>query len=115
MTRGTACGGEDSTPTQVVKGLLGPGIRFLQHTDLHVGFSSFNWHRDSAHRRYGKGPDWDETEEAARGPKYSVFLAYGIPNGHFARHRDYYRHARPDLRYGAIPAELKERLRAAGL
>lgn len=42
------------------RSILGENIRFLQHNDLHVGFSSFHWHRDSVCRTYGKGPDWDE-------------------------------------------------------
>lgn len=42
--------------------LLGPEIRYLPHNDLHVGFSSFSWHRDSVNREIGVGPDWDRTE-----------------------------------------------------
>src|SRR5262249_49501592 len=30
-----------------VRAIFGPAVRFLPHTDLHVGFSSFSWHRDS--------------------------------------------------------------------
>src|SRR5262245_48788826 len=29
---------------EIVRQLIGPDIRFLQHNDLHVGFSSLNWH-----------------------------------------------------------------------
>src|SRR6516225_2467005 len=47
---------------QTVRELLGDNIRFIQHNDLHVGFSSCNWHRDSVNRTLGEGPDWDETE-----------------------------------------------------
>src|SRR5262245_1975728 len=47
---------------ETVRELIGPNIRFLQHNDLHVGFSSYNWHRDSVSRRLGEGRDWDETE-----------------------------------------------------
>lgn len=189
---------------ELVRTLLGSrDVRFLQHTDLHVGFSSFNWHRDSVSRQLGVGPDWDEAGAAYRivrvglylqatgarafklglvpgthrledpravrarraaergaswwgharraltgrnpdlpgaewveagagdavvfdprvlhtgtpvdGAKYSVFLAYGLPNRHFAHHRQYYRHARADLGYGDVPPELAERLRVAGL
>src|SRR5215813_2044963 len=46
----------------VVRELIGPNIRFIQHNDLHVGFSSLNWHRDSVSRKLGAGGDWDETE-----------------------------------------------------
>src|SRR5215510_6786201 len=47
---------------EIVRELIGPDIRFLQHNDLHVGFSSYNWHRDSVSRRLGEGRDWDESE-----------------------------------------------------
>jgi hypothetical protein len=46
----------------IVREFIGPEIRFLQHNDFHVGFSSFNWHRDSVSRKLGEGRDWDETE-----------------------------------------------------
>src|SRR5690606_36969142 len=45
---------------EIVRSLLGAEARFLQHTDLQVGFSSFNWHRDSVARCFGVGSDWDE-------------------------------------------------------
>jgi hypothetical protein len=187
----------------VVREVLGPGACFLQHTDLHVGFSAVNWHRDSVNRRLGEGGDWDESEEPYRlarvgfylqsraesrfalglvpgshrrggaldegelveverrtrpwrqavsllldrdvlsgraewvpaesgdavvfdprivhsgsfieGPKYSAFLAYGVPGRHFARHLHYYRHVRDELGYSALHPELVERLRRAGL
>ena len=187
----------------VVREVLGPEACFLQHTDLHVGFSAVNWHRDSVSRRLGEGGDWDESEEPYRlarvgfylqshaesrfalglvpgshrrggalderglveverrirpwrqavslvldrdvlsgraewvpaesgdavvfdprivhsgsfiqGPKYSAFLAYGVPGRHFARHLHYYRHVRDELGYSALHPELVERLRRAGL
>lgn len=187
----------------VVREVLSPEARFLQHTDLHVGFSAVNWHRDSVTRALGTGGDWDESEEPYRlarvgfylqshaesrfalglvpgshrrggaldeagladverrtaswrqgislvlgrdplggraewvpaergdaivfdprivhsgsfiqGPKYSAFLAYGVPGRHFARHLHYYRHLRDELGYGPLDAELVERLRQASL
>ncbi|HYW31073.1 MAG TPA: phytanoyl-CoA dioxygenase family protein [Gemmatimonas sp.] len=59
---------------QIVRTLLGPDIRFLQHTDLHVGFSSFNWHRDSVSRSLGVGPDWDEREAPYRIVRVGIYL-----------------------------------------
>jgi hypothetical protein len=180
--------------------LLGQGARFLQHTDLHVGFSAVTWHRDSVDRVLG-GPDWDEDEEPYRlvrvgfylqghaesrfslglvpgthrpggaeagqrrieratgviaqalrvatgrdplaraaewvatepgdaivfdprilhagspvaGPKYSLFLAYGVPGRHFARHHHYYRHVRAELGYADLQPELVALLTGAGL
>jgi len=186
-----------------VRTVCGPDIRYLPHNDLHVGFSSFAWHRDCVNREVGVGPDWDEREEpyrlvrigiylqrfessgfklglipgshhpessmpeetrrrvsrgtsavanvlsgltgldlvgdAARwiatepgdavvfdprvlhtgsqihGEKYSLFVAYGVPNRHFERHRQYYQHLRRDLGYEDVPPQLAERLRAANL
>lgn len=185
-----------------VRQLLGDDVRFLQHTDLHVGFSSFNWHRDSVSRALGVGPDWDETDAAYRivrvgmylqssggsfklglvpgthrmadpravkarhaverkagwlsharrlvtgkvpdvpgaewvpagagdavifdprvlhtgtpvdGAKYSMFVAYGVPNRHFEAHARYYRFTRPDLGYQAMAPALAARLQSAGL
>ena len=184
-----------------VRGLLGDGIKFLQHNDLHVGFSSFHWHRDSVCRTFGKGPDWDESAEPYQlvrvgvylqdsaggfrlglvkgthrperlpenerhfiesktnsltkaltflgsrdpldgraawvatepgdcvifdprtihtgsdfqGTKHSFFVAYGIENGHFRNHYNYYRHLRDDLNYKALHPDLVERLKAANL
>jgi hypothetical protein len=180
--------------------LLGPAACFLQHTDLHVGFSAMGWHRDNVNRAFRQGRDWDETHEPYRivragiylqsheessfrlgvvpgthrpgpvtaerrqiesstgwwgrlrgifaddpmessalwlkvaagdcvlfdprllhsgtpfdGPKYSFFLAYGVPNAHFQRHRAYYRHRRPDLGYRNLDAELVTLLQNAGL
>jgi hypothetical protein len=183
---------------ETVRRILGPETRFLQHTDLHVGFSATTWHRDCVNRHYGYGPDWNEIEEPYRivrvgiylqsfaesrfalrlqpgshrpssdwspderkrerrqkvwaqalallagtdplaegatavatdpgdailfdprllhsgspvsGPKYSVFLGYGVPNRHFARHAAYYRSVRRELGYEDLHPELVELLR----
>jgi hypothetical protein len=185
-----------------VRELIGTDIRFLQHNDLHVGFSSLNWHRDSVSRTLGKGPDWNEAEpyqivrigfylqprgassfrlgflpgthrmpsalevdereqfEAVTGSlslvqrivfgsnrspriaewlapaagdavifdprvlhtgsrnlgyKYSIFLAYGVPNAHYFDHAIYYRFLRPDLGYQSIHSDLAKLLQTAGL
>jgi hypothetical protein len=52
---------------------------------------------------------------STRGPRYSVFVSYGVANGHFLRHRNHYRWVRKDLEYGDISLELMSRLRHAGL
>ncbi len=57
-----------------VRGLLGPSVRFLQHNDLHVGFSSFTWHRDSVCRSFGKGPDWDESAGPYQLVRVGIYL-----------------------------------------
>ncbi|MGE3472578.1 MAG: phytanoyl-CoA dioxygenase family protein [Vicinamibacterales bacterium] len=57
-----------------VREILGPDVRYLPHNDLHVGFSSFSWHRDSVNRTLGDGPDWDETREPYRIARIGVYL-----------------------------------------
>ncbi len=185
-----------------VRGLLGEGTRFLQHTDLHVGFSAISWHRDNVNRDFGKGPDWDERDAPYRllrvgiylqsyaesgfrlgfipgthrplpqitlgrrlqearlkwvgamsylfvrlqewasqaewvatepgdclifdprilhsgsyitGPKFSMFLAYGIENRHFYNHVNYYRRMRQELGYDDLSPALAEKLQTADL
>lgn len=171
---------------ETVRGLLGDDVKYLQHSDLHVGFSAISWHRDSVNRTFGVGPEWDETADPYRivrvgvylqsyeeshfalgfipgthrraehvswrhklseanlkwmgalsylftdlqmwaadaewirtepgdciifdprtqhsgssiiGPKYSMFVAYGMENSHFYNHQNYYRNVRMELNY----------------
>src|SRR5262249_19077969 len=55
------------------------------------------------------------TGSRTRGPKYSVFLAYGAPNSHYADHAIYYRFLRPELGYQTMHPDLINQLKAAGL
>lgn len=57
-----------------VHSLLGDQIRFLQHTDLHVGFSAISWHRDNVNRTFGIGPDWREQEESYQIVRVGIYL-----------------------------------------
>jgi len=57
-----------------VREIFDPSVRYLPHTDLHVGFSSFSWHRDSVTRRYGNGADWDETTTLYRIARVGLYL-----------------------------------------
>jgi len=59
---------------EVVREVLSSEALFLQHTDLHVGFSAVNWHRDSVTRRLGSGGDWDESEEPYRLARVGFYL-----------------------------------------
>lgn len=45
-----------------VEGAIGSGFKYLQHSDLQVGFSAVAWHRDNVNRTLGVGPDWDESD-----------------------------------------------------
>jgi|LakMenEpi03Aug12_release.lakeMendotaPanAssembly.Ray.scaffolds.fasta_scaffold61148_4 hypothetical protein len=57
-----------------VRDLLGPEVRYLPHNDLHLGFSSFSWHRDSVSREFGDGPDWDESRDPYRIVRVGIYL-----------------------------------------
>ena len=46
---------------KTVRSILGADVRYTQHSDLHVNFGAVGWHRDSANRVFGKGPDWDRS------------------------------------------------------
>jgi hypothetical protein len=65
-----------------VRGVLGPDIRYLPHNDLHVGFSSFSWHRDNVTRDFGHGADWDETQDAYRIARVGIYL-HRFEESHF--------------------------------
>lgn len=64
----------DSRLLTIVKILLGSDVRYLQHSDLHVGFSAIAWHRDCVNRSLGHGPDWDETMEPYRLVRVGIYL-----------------------------------------
>jgi ectoine hydroxylase len=185
-----------------VRGLLGPTARYTQHSDLLVHQGEPGWHRDSAYRAFGEGPDWDESRapyqvarvaiylhsyaesesklgvipgthrreprfalkeraimhqlsrlrpsarraetppfftmrtkwiatepgdtlifnqriyhsaSVLKGPKYAIFLSYGVENEHSVNHRRYYMFERPDVRYDDYPPELATRLREEDL
>lgn len=57
-----------------VRELLGPEVRYLQHSDLHVGFSAVSWHRDSVNRKFGVGPDWDESTQPYQLVRVGIYL-----------------------------------------
>lgn len=49
------------------------------------------------------------------GPKYAIYLSYGVNNEHSYRHRDYYFKERPELGYREMRRELVDRLWEEGL
>jgi hypothetical protein len=54
----------NETVLNTVKELLGDDVKYMQHNDLHLGYSSFAWHRDSINRAYDQNlPDWREAKE----------------------------------------------------
>lgn len=84
-----------------VRSVLGPDIRYLPHNDLHVGFSSFSWHRDSVNRELGEGPDWDESGEPYRLARVGIYLQRFAASGFrlgFVKGS----HHRPSRRTGAL-------------
>ena len=58
----------------IVREVVDPEVKFLQHNDLHVGFSAISWHRDSVCREFMVGPDWDESEEPYRLVRIGIYL-----------------------------------------
>jgi hypothetical protein len=85
-----------------VRGILGAEVRYLPHNDLHVGFSSFSWHRDSVNRDAGAGADWDETHEPYRIVRVGIYLQRFEESG-FKLGFVSGSHRRPELASGAVP------------
>jgi hypothetical protein len=54
--------------------LLGPTARYTQHSDLHAHRGGVGWHRDSACRTFGLGPDWDESQEPYQVTRVAIYL-----------------------------------------
>lgn len=59
---------------KTIREIFGDSIRYTQHSDLHVHRKGAGWHRDSAHRTYGVGSDWDETREEYRVARVAIYL-----------------------------------------
>jgi hypothetical protein len=57
-----------------VREMLGPTARYTQHSDLHAHRGGVNWHRDSACRAFGVGPDWDESLEPYQVVRVAIYL-----------------------------------------
>jgi hypothetical protein len=68
---------------EAVRSLIGPSIRYTQHSDLHAHMASqkslpggpvVGWHRDSACREFNVGPDWDESLGPYRIVRVAIYL-----------------------------------------
>ena len=57
-----------------IRELLGPTARYTQHSDLHAHRGGVAWHRDSACRAFGVGPDWDESLEPYQVLRVAIYL-----------------------------------------
>ena len=57
-----------------IREILGSSARYSQHSDLHVHRAGAGWHRDNAHRTYGEGPDWDESEAEYQVVRVAFYL-----------------------------------------
>jgi hypothetical protein len=73
----------DERLLKILRGLLGPTVRYTQHSDLHAhrsadrpepGGSPGGWHRDSACRDFNIGPDWDESVVPYRVTRVAFYL-----------------------------------------
>lgn len=58
-----------------IRALLGDDIRYTQHSDLHINLGAGKFHRDSAYREFGVGPDWDEREAPYRVVRVAIYLS----------------------------------------
>lgn len=66
-----------------IRTLLGPEVRYTQHSDLHAhkgsvapspGGTIGGWHRDSACREFKVGPDWDESVSPYQIVRVAIYL-----------------------------------------
>lgn len=58
----------------VIREILGPTARYTQHSDLHAHRGGVGWHRDSACRAFGVGPDWDELRDPYQVARVAIYL-----------------------------------------
>jgi hypothetical protein len=58
----------------IVRRILGPDVRYLQHSDLQINNDRVVWHRDNVHRTFGVGPDWDEGAEKYTVVRVAIYL-----------------------------------------
>ena len=73
----------DERLLKILHGLLGPTVRYTQHSDLHAHRtadrpvprgSPGGWHRDSACRDFNIGPDWDESSAPYQVTRVAFYL-----------------------------------------
>lgn len=57
-----------------VRTILGDEIAYTQHSDLHINLHAGRLHRDSAYRKYGVGPDWDESKTKYGVVRVAIYL-----------------------------------------
>jgi Phytanoyl-CoA dioxygenase (PhyH) len=57
-----------------IREFLGPTARYTQHSDLHAHRGGVGWHRDSACRTFGEGPDWDESQAPYQVLRVAIYL-----------------------------------------
>lgn len=58
-----------------IRELLGDNIRYTQHSDLHINLGAGKFHRDSAYREFGVGPDWDEAKAPYKVVRIALYLS----------------------------------------
>ena len=64
-----------------VRSVLGPDIRYTQHSDLHINLRGGRWHRDNACREFAVGPDWDEREAPYKVARIAIYLSEYTDSG----------------------------------
>jgi hypothetical protein len=65
----------NETLTRSIRSLLGNNIRYVQHSDLHINLGGGRYHRDSQCRDFGKGSDWDESNDPYRIVRIAIYLS----------------------------------------
>lgn len=65
----------NETLLSTVRTLIGDDIRYTQHSDLHINLAGGRWHRDSACRDFGVGPDWDERDDPYKVVRVAIYLS----------------------------------------
>lgn len=49
-------------------------VKYTQHSDILVNTTGVSWHRDSAYREFGVGPDWDEKNNVYGIVRVAIYL-----------------------------------------
>lgn len=65
----------DDRLLDTVRELLGGEVRYTQHSDLQINLHGGRYHRDSACREFGIGPDWDETGAPYKVVRVAIYLS----------------------------------------
>ena len=66
----------DQRLLKTIRELVGPDIRYTQHSDIHINLPGGRWHRDNAHRAFNHGADWQEHKEIYGVVRVAIYLSH---------------------------------------